>query len=109
MMILDYKEMQDEISILKDYFSDVKFVRYTANIDEKSVDQKIIVLEATFEGKNADSQFQYLDVTFQVVTYDIMDDEFFIDNGYIRNSPLTLNDHKKYISVYGKHVAVMVR
>jgi hypothetical protein len=107
-MILDYKEMQDEIKILKDYFKDTSIVRYTANIDQNSVDQKIIVLEATFDAMHADSQFQYLNVTFDAVTYNIMDDEFFINNGYVRRNPLTLDDHKKYIAVYEKNVAVMV-
>lgn len=107
-MIMEYKDVVDEMKLVKDYFDTDNVFLYTADTDINTINNKSIVFDATFEGLKADSNFHYLDVTLIVYVLGYLDDKFFIDNDYIRQDTITRNQNQQYASVYQKHLAVIV-
>lgn len=106
-MVLDYPEAVEELGKLREHFSDATIVKYAANKNLDTIDNKTIIVDSVFSGRKADSVYHYVEVTIIVNVFGILDDEFFINNEYERPNNIDKNVNGQYHEEYMKNIIVM--
>ena len=109
MMIEDYPKLQNEIQQIQNHFPDIKVTKYTADTDFLKSTKKSIIVDTYFSADNADDRQHFLHVTLIISTAGVLDDEFFIQHGYYRNSTVAKNVNRNmYLCQYQKKVPVVI-